>query len=187
MTDIPSPEERFHHVVIDMTQLVYDLVNEADQRGHKIIKPNLVSMCGAFLNGYDKTKLIQTFIDYSHMNWDQVCDNNEEFFIKNAGSIFKDLPMNGANNVEPFKLLFTMVDDKNKPVIGVDDRKLLWEYFEAMVRICIKYIHANRKPLIKILESGEKRLAYSMKFFPYVQLEHHSKKWDVQLEFTSRA
>src|SRR5207249_3468225 len=47
MAEIPSPVERFHQVVIDMTQLVFDLVNEADQRGHKIIAPNLVSIIGS--------------------------------------------------------------------------------------------------------------------------------------------
>lgn len=187
MAEIPAPEERFHSVVIDMTQLIYELVDEANQKGYQIVKPSVVSTCGSFLNGYDKVKLIQTFIEYSHINWDQINENNEEFFVNNAKHIFRDLPMGGSNHVDTFKLLFTKVDEKDKQVINKEDRKMLWSYFEAMVRICINYIHENRKPSIQVSENGERKPVYRAHFFKDIKIHEHAKKWDVPLEFARTA
>lgn len=123
---MPPPEDRFYQTVIELTQLIHDLVLGAYDKGYEIVNPGLVQMGGLILSGYNKTKIIQTFIKYSHEHWDEIRNRDETFFDEHAASIFKDLPL---NNVNAFKSLFHLRDKHGHHVIIKDDRCAIWDFF----------------------------------------------------------
>lgn len=203
---VPPPEMRFRDNAIDMIQYIHDIVKSAEDRGHKIVDPKIISTAGKIMEKFKPDQLIQSFIDHSHNPeeikqwkedsatcaashmppppplqcpvWDQIYDHNDNFFIENAAAIFKGLP-----GVDSFKLLYTLKDENGQPVVGQEHKDGLWDFFESYVRISIRYIHAGRGPAVRMLETGVKKPAYTLHFFDYVNIEKHCVKWDVELQF----
>jgi len=180
-TILPPPEERFHQNVIGLSQLVYDLVSNANSRGYKTIHPSTVEFASLLLMGYDKKSLIETFIKHSHKHWDQIKRRDENFFDKNCHDIFKGLPM---NNVNAFRELFMLKDSNGNHVIKAEDRDAIWDFFESLIKIGINYIHQNRKPSVKTDNDGKKLPVYTQGFFNDVNLEHHASVWGVKRKFS---
>lgn len=180
--EVPLPEDRFYQNVVDLIQLIQDLVSTAFNQGYDIINPALVMLGGAFLANYNRVKLIQNFINYSHKHyWDEIHARQESFFDKHAAEIFKDLPV---NNVNAFKTLFTLTDRDGTHIINRDDRDAIWDFFGCLIRICIKYVHEGRRPSVKTDATGNKTPVYTNHFFDEVDLEYHAEKWDVKLKFS---
>lgn len=174
------PEDRFYQTVIELTQLIHDLVSDAYDKGYEIINPGLVQMGGLILSGYNKTKIIQTFIKYSYEHWDEIRHHDESFFDEHATSIFRDLPL---NNVNAFKALFHLRDKHGHHVIIKDDREAIWNFFRTLIIISIKYIHINRRPVQRIDNKGKPKPVYLAHFFDEVDLDRHAKEWKVNLEY----
>ena len=179
----PPEEERFHSNVVDLTKLVRDLVGEAFSKGYHIIQPELIDLASGILAGYNKTKIIEGFIARSHRHWHQIHDKKEEFFINHSDAIFSELPV---SNVDAFKKLFTLVDDKKRAVIGQDDRNLIWEFLHSMVKICIKYLHNKRGPSVKIGSDGKKEAIYTLPFMEEIDIVNQCNLWNVKREFKSK-
>ncbi len=177
--DLPSPEERFFTNVLDLTQLIHDLGKIIYAQGYELVHPNLISLCGAFLANYDKTKLIRNFISYSYPHWEQIRLREDIFFDEHAMEIFKDLPL---NNVNAFKIMYTLKDKDGNRVVSIEDREDIWAFFESLVKICIKYIHQGRRPATKTT-NGERKPIYTCRFCDEVELEKTAKKWGIKLEF----
>lgn len=178
---LPPPEDRFHQNVLALTELVHDIVINVHERGFEIVNPNLIGLVNGFLKGYNKTKLIRSFITYSYPHWDQIRIRDSHFFDKNAMEIFRDLPI---NNVDAFKSLYTLKDKNGNDVIADDDREAVWDFFHSLVKIGIKYIHQGRQPAIRTDTHGVKKPIYVAHFFDEIELEKHAKLWNVELEFS---
>lgn len=176
----PPPEDRFYQTVVELTQLIHDLVSGAYDKGYEIVNPGLVQMGGIILSGYNKMKIIQTFIKYSHPHWDEIRNHNESFFDDHASSIFGDLPL---NNVNAFKALFTLRDKHGHHVIIKDDRDAIWDFFQTLIIIAIKYIHQGRRPVQRIDNKGKPKCMYLAHFFDDVCIERHAKEMKIHLEF----
>lgn len=176
----PSSEERFYQTVVELTQLIHDLVSESYDKGYEIVSPGLVQMGGIILSAYNKMKIIQVFIKYSHSHWDEIRNRNESFFDEHSTSIFGDLPL---NNVNAFKALFTLRDKNGHHVITKDDRDAVWDFFHTLVKISIKYIHLGRRPVQRIDNKGKPKCIYLAHFFDEVDIETHAKEWKIQLDF----
>ncbi len=183
MSALPSEEERFQLNVVDLTKLVRDLVTIAFSKGHHIIQPELIDLASGILAGYNRTKIIDGFISRSHQHWAQIHEKKEEFFINHSDTIFSELPV---SNVDAFKKLFTLVDDKKKPVIDQPDRDEIWDFLHSMIRICIKYIHNKKGPSVETLPDGTKKAIYTISFFDEIDLDFQSRLWNVKREFKSK-
>ena len=195
-----SPEERFHSNVVDLAELVHELVQMVSDRGFQIIAPNLIQFAVVVLKNSSASKLIRTFIKYSHDHWNEVKRKNESFFDEHAMTIFKDLPVD-TKNINAFKQLFTLKDTNNRPVISQDDKEAIWLFFDTLIKISIKYIHSNRHPILvhritKQTLSPEKHsliidatmasqweMKYQVEFFPEINLEEQASIWNVRLDF----
>ena len=132
----------------------------------------------SFIQSFDdKNYLIQGFIENSHEKcWDSIKNRDEQFFVENAGNIFKYLP---NDKVNLFKDLFITKDKYGNSVVSIELKNQLWKLFDAMIKISIKYIHKNRGPCL--MENGIP--AYKISFFPTVDVSYHAKNWQVILEF----
>lgn len=177
---LPPEEERFCITTTQLSELIYESVSKLYNMGYKTADPQLVQMISQIIQFYDKKLLIEGFIENSHkLCWDSINKRDEEFFIKNAGEIFKYLPM---DKVDLFKDLFQTKDQNGNHVIEQDLKNSLWKLFDTMIKISIKYVHKGRKPFST--NNGKEVVSkYSVTFFENVDIAHHATLWNVSLEF----
>lgn len=190
---IPPEEERFAKNAYVMVELVYESVLQLYNKGYKTVSPDLVSIAKTLITSFNKTYLIQGFIDTSGVKiegaekkkyltcWDSIKARDEDFFATNAGEVFRYLPMDKVNL---FKDLYLTKDAAGNYVVAVELKEQLWKLFDAMIKIAIKYIHRDRKPY-SYVEDGETVQDYHNSFFDEVDLERHAEVWGVKLEFPS--
>ena len=176
----PPEEERFQKNAVVLCNLVQKCVQDLNKAGYNSISPLAVSMATTLVGSFDKNYLIQGFIDNSHKEcWDQIKKHDEEFFTKNAGEIFKMLP---TERVNLFKDLFLTRTPNGQPVVPQNSKDQMWDLFDALVKIAIKYIHRNRQPYSRDY-NGELVHAYHASFYDEVDLSHHADVWKVKLDF----
>lgn len=177
---MPPEEVRFSTTTTQLAGLIYESVCKIRDLGYKTVDPQLVDMISKLIPVYDKKELIEGFITNSHVAcWDSISKRDEEFFIKNAGEIFKYLPM---DKVDLFKDLFQTKDSNGNNVIGEDLKNKLWRLFDSMVKISIKYVHKGRVPYS--LDNGKEIISkYGLPFYEDVNITHHATLWKVTLEF----
>lgn len=177
---VAPEEDRFATNTTIMAQAVSESITRLYNAGYKTVDPNLVQMAVIVISGFDKHYLIQGFIENSHEKcWDGIKSRNEVFFVDNAKDIFKYLPM---DKVDLFRDLFFTKDSQGKNVISNSLKNQLWDLFDAMIKISIKYIHRQRAPYSYPTETGTVN-AYGSSFFEEVDLAHHASVWGVKLEF----
>lgn len=183
MTD-PTEEERFFNNVMGLTDLMHELASICWDAGVRDINPQLISLAKGYLSGYNKTDLIDTFIKYSWEFWIEIRERNQDFFIEHANSIFQHLPVN-TENINAFKVFVTATDETGELIIIEDDRNAIWNYFEAMVKICIKYIHRVRGVKFIQKEEGIKPV-YIRNKFPEIKVRRLAKDWNIDLPMPSQ-
>ncbi len=180
MEQNPPEEERFLTNVLDLTALVHELATTCWNSGTKDINPQLVFIAEKYLENYDKISLIETFIKHSHPHWDEIKNRNEEFFIEHAHILFKHLPID-SNNINAFKVFFTAIDENGENIIIEEDRDAIWDIFDSLVKICIKYVHKVRG--VKLVDTGKGlRPAYIKNKFPDIKVRKQAKIWGIKLQ-----
>ena len=180
MSRPPSEEERFLANVLDLSDLVHELTTICWDEGVKDVNPILVLGARAYLSGYNKIDLLETFITYSNEYWEEIKSRNENFFIEHAKEIFKHLPVK-QSNISAFKLLFTAKNKDGEYIVESEDRDAIWDMFDSLVKICIKYIHRKRKVQLVETEEGQKPI-YSSNYLPDIKVRELAREWGITLE-----
>jgi len=187
-TGKPSPEERFHANVIGLGELLFDIVKEVNGKGYDILTPKAIEVAVRVLERLPHTSIINTFIKKSHETeikefkdhwWEKIRGRERTFFLQNAGKIFSDLPMNQVN---AFSKIFSLKDAEGNFVVSKEDEEEIWEYFESLVKIAIKYIHEKRHPIL-IRRASEETRRYEFSLFDFVDIGEHAKAWEIDLKF----
>lgn len=191
-TDKPSPEERFHANVVGLGELLYDIVKEVNGKGYEIVTPSMIELTVRVLEKLDHVTVIHTFISKSYEGeriaefkdhcWEKIRGRDRTFFLQNAGKIFSDLPMVPTNSVNAFSKMFSLKDAEGNFVVSKEDEEEIWEYFESLVKIAIKYIHEKRHPVLIHRESEEIR-RYENRAFENIDIVRHARSWGIDLEF----
>lgn len=177
---IAPEEERFAKNTTIMAQAVHESVQKLYNSGYKTADPALIGLAVSVISSFDKHYLIQGFIETSHEKcWDAIKKRDEVFFAENASEIFRYLPMDKVNL---FKDLFLTKDAQGVSVISQALKNQLWDLFDAMIKIAIKYIHKGRNPFSYSTPEGVHN-TYGASFFDEVDLGHHTEVWKVKLEF----
>lgn len=178
-TRIPSEEDRFMSNASELTLFVHGLVKEVYNQGYQIVNPQLVEIAGHILNGFNKSDVIVSFITYSYPHWNSIRNKNKNFFVENAGKVFGDLPV---SNVDAFKDLFIITDRDGNPVVSDENVEILWDFFHALVKISIKYIHRKRSPKLRV-EAMKTICEYDNNYFSEIELTKHAELWEVRLDY----
>jgi hypothetical protein len=173
-------EERLGENIVGLTQLCYDIVSDAHKKGYHGVDPTLLDVASNVLSRWDKKNLIDRFITKSHMFWEQIRNKDESFFRKNMGIVFDGLPL---VNVDEVAKLFETQDDNGLPIVLKEDRDAIWDFLNSMTKICIKYIHDQRGPILHKVNS-DYRPFYSKSFFPEIRLESYASKFGIKLIFS---
>jgi len=179
MEQNPPEEERFMTNILDLTNLVHELATICWDAGRKDINPHMVAIAENFLERYDPVTLIEIFIEHSYDHWDKIRERDETFFINNAHVIFQHLPVD-SSNINAFKVFFEAKNDKGEHIIIQDDRNAIWDIFDSLVKICIKYVHKVRGvKLIKTADGIQPR--YVNHKFPKIKVREQAKLWGIDL------
>ena len=180
MSSAPPEEERFNRNVLDLSDLVHELTTICWDEGCKDVNPVLIIGAKLFISSYDKIELIETFITYSWEFWEEVKERNENFFLEHASAIFEHLPVD-KGNIGAFKLLFTAEDRDGTYIIDQEDRDAVWDMFDSLVKICIKYVHRVRDMKLLDTGSGMKPIYVNKKFYEIKNIRKLAKEWDIEL------
>lgn len=176
---IPPEEDRFQSNMLALVDLVRELIATCHASGKTTINPALISLARGILESYDKKVAIENFIGYSYEFWDQISKREEIFFLENCSTIFRDIP---GNHLDAFRELYEARDAEGKPIIIESDKDAMWEFFDSLIKICIKFIHRERGPTMKDLNKGKgPQPVYTVNSFPDVRLQHYSNVWKVDL------
>jgi hypothetical protein len=176
-----SHEERLSDNIVGLVQLCRDIVADANAMGYHSIDPTMLDVGAKILSKLDKKDIINRFISTSSPYWEQIRLKDEDFFKRNMSSIFEGLP---AGHINSISKLFSAVDSTTgQPIIGEEDREGVWEFLISMVKICIKYIHQNRQPILYNVD-GNLKPFYKSEFYMEVPLEKHASRYNVKLQFS---
>ena len=179
MEQNPPEEERFMTNVLDLTDLVHELATVCWSSGLKDVNPRLIMIAENFLESYDPVNLIEVFIQHSHTHWTKVYNRDEDFFINNAHVIFQHLPVD-TNSINAFRVFFEAKKSNGDYVIVQEDRDAIWDMFDTLIKICIKYVHRVRGIKLVKTENGI-RPAYKLKKFPEIKVREQAKMWEIDL------
>jgi len=177
---VTPEEERFYKNTMVMAQAIYDSIKKLYDAGYKTVQPEMVDLTIRLISAFEKHYLIQEFITNTYDKcWDSIKIRNENFFLTNANDIFKHLPMNEINL---FRDLFLTKDKNGKSVVSQNLKEELWDLFDTLIKICIKYIHKHRDPY-SYSKNDEVVNCYGAIFFEEVDIDYHAKNWNIKLEY----
>lgn len=175
----PTEEDKFFHVMNGLIELIHELVCICHDDGYKIIPPELLIIGKTYLQEYNRTNLINNFIQYSYKYWSQIKNRDEIFFIEHANDIFKDFGFQKEINL--FSALFTTKNSQGQYIILSDDKDAIWEFFESLIKISIKYIHRIRG--LKMIQTPKGLLPrYQHNTFPEISIRKTAKIWGIELD-----
>ena len=197
MSNKKPASERFHVTTCEVVNEIQAINSDILVDKSNIINPILLTLLGAFLRTYTTQEhyeeLIEGFIGNTYDLWEQIRNEQEDFFLKESEKIFggmvkkmfdndKEGKLKGfqPDNIFKVKELFTATDKKGQKLVDKDDRGAVWVYLKSMVKICIKYVHEKREPTMKTID-GSRKAYYTKKFFPKVNTMKCSKLWDIDL------
>lgn len=176
-----NEEEKFSAIINELVKYTHSIICKYYKLGYKSIDPKFIEMASAILTKWNKVHLIHGFIAHTFVYWDQVLKREREFFIKNAGSIFADMP---TSHVNSFSELFSLKDSKSQDgyLINEKEAEPFWQSFTAMVKVSIKFIHRIRKPK-QTKTSDSVTNSYMNKYFNEIDLANLAVRWNVVLAF----
>lgn len=172
-----SPEERFYYNICELADFLLDLTQLCADEGVQTIDPKILAYGKSLLANYDKTYLIDNFINYTNEYWEEIRTHNVNFFLQHGSSIFGSLPI---GNVNLFQVFYTANDRQGNPILTEEDKETLWSYFSALVRISIKYIHEKRKPKLVQTPKGLQP-SYKVNFMSNIKVRQHANAWEIEL------
>ena len=175
----PTPQDRFHENMIGLGELIYELISESSRKGYHSVEPSLVKFVINYVGDKDKVETIEKFIEGSKDVWDQIINREETFFASNTAKLFPDLPPSAVN---PVALLLVKKQENEVDVIAKEDKEAIWTFLDCLVKICIKYIHIKRVPIIKQTDNGPKPF-YQCKYQPTIPIQKYANHYKIKLEF----
>lgn len=178
----PTQTDKFEATMCSLCDNIKGMVTDVYEIGHKRIHPNLMDAVKAYLLDKEIHAVIEKFVEGSVEFWEQLRAHDEEFFVKNVSKVFGTLPY--PDEIAEFSRLFLLRDIDGERMLAKEDRDIIWEHFDSMIRICIVYIHQGRHPRIKKPDSnGTSKAVYTKNFFPKIKLAELARLWEMKLEW----
>jgi len=189
-------EEQFKKKAVALATTVCKAVDNLYKEGYTKISPIIFNFIPTMIQTKDPVWLIEGFIDGCHpvevkndgsrqrtgVNcWDFMYKKDEEFFLDNVASIFKDLP---EDKVNLFIDLYKTKDADGNSIIDKKTRESGWKTIHAMIRLAIKYVHLHRDPHSLTDSTGKVKKVYGASFMDYVNIGHNVRLWKMSGDLT---
>lgn len=179
--ELPTHQERFYKNLIDFGYLIKELLSICHSKGCNVINPVILTIGINYVANMDKVKIIENFIEYSHLVWDKIVSRDETFFAdkENGKKLFSELPI---DIVEQIYVLLISKDSNGNSIITEEDKNSVWDYADSWVKICIKYIHDKRKP--KLIQRGDNKyeMVYTNKYQTEINVQKYAKQYLIELD-----
>lgn len=190
MSIIPSAEDRFHQNVLGLAELIRDIVSDVQEKGFPVVSIQIIEFAISLLRHFPSKDVIETFINKANGStttfethpFTKIFHKDRDFFLNNMDLLFGDLP---PDRVKMFGAMFSEKDKQGNPIVPEEDEEEIWEYFQSLVKIAIKYVHEERQPLLVQEEHQEIRKYRNASLFPNFELAKHVELWEVMLSFPS--
>lgn len=139
----PPPEKRFLQNVCSLMQLTREIIQQAQRDGVAVpVDPTIVEMAEMFVIQIDPRSVINTFIMRSFNHWQEVEKRNVAFFKETTRTLFQGV---SEENIVKFLALYDTIKPDGTRLIDAGYEKQFFEFFEAMIKQAICYIHQERK------------------------------------------
>lgn len=178
---MPSEEERFSCNARALTQKMSEEISALQAQGHCTNVPTqILAMLPTLISMYNKKDLIEGFIRNGYKYWEEIRNRDMIFFRDNADEIFAaKLP---TVNVRLFREIFAEKDARGNQLLKPETIEYIWSNFQAMVKIALKYIHRERRPLVYQDQAGNNCIRYANPdFFTEIDVPRTATIWKVTL------
>lgn len=182
ISKITPPMDLFKENVLDLVNWLSDLISYIYDQGYRNIPaPTIVKMAVNFIEKQTSKVMIETFIDKSYSHWDQIEKKEEQFFFDNISTIFGDLPLTA---LDAFKSLFLLTDNKGNKVVDVDDREYIWDAFNTLIQLSVRYIHEQRQPSLRLVNGKQQPCYNNASYKIDINIAPHVQHYNMQLVFS---
>ena len=113
------------------SQLI-DLFSDDGDITNRTICADLI-MINLFVSQLEASHVVNIFIESLLPLRSYVVERDENFFLDDSHSLFKDL---NSSKVNFFKEIWLQLDDTNKIAI--------WKWFDSFLRLCDRYVSTNK-------------------------------------------
>lgn len=180
-SSVPSEEERFSCNARALTQRMVEEIDILQAQGYCANLPtHLLKMLPTLIAMYNKKELLEGFIRNSYRYWGEIYNRDIVFFRDNADEIFAaKLP---TVNVRLFREIFAEKDSRGGLILKPETIEYIWNNFQAMVKISLKYIHRERRPSTYQDQAGNECIRYANPdFFAEIDVPRLATIWKVTL------
>jgi hypothetical protein len=143
MTSDISYEEKFAKSFSGFMDFGESILKECYEKKSTTLSPNGIGYAIGFANGKVKDKghkwLIEEFIKKTNADWPKAHECNADHFVKKLKDL---LPILEDNHVKELTRVFT-----TEGILSTDDKEAFWEHIHSFIKLSIKYVHVNRKPV----------------------------------------
>jgi len=145
--EIPA-EERFKRQIKSIIELSSDYIEILNENTNDKFDTEILEIVSVFFDSMDSRKLVIDFITQTKIKknyWDEIRDENENFFLEHTSAIFGGLGSLGENYAKTFRNLFTARNKDGDFVIDKKERSFLWRTFKSLIKISINFIRKERE------------------------------------------
>lgn len=136
------------------------------------------------MNVHKPEDVMRMFITSTHTQWDKVKTRDHSFFETTAAlleNITQYVPVKDINtcifrDIAEKKLNDTFIVDRSKI-------SMIWEYWEAFIKILIDHIHTMRKPKTRLGANGTREAIYTAHYIPAFDIRSACRTWSIDLRF----
>lgn len=179
--------ERFYQTMIELSNLLYEIISVCYENKYTTLNPLTIKAAELIIKLCEYDTIIVNFIDYSLsiiennkvVIWEKILTRDESFFLENANDIFAKDSYVPVDNINAFKIIFTTLDPQGNPIISDEEKIIIWEYFDTLLKISIKFIHDGRKPYL----NDNQESCYKERYYSDIPILEYAKRYNLQLSF----
>jgi len=164
MTEVKTTtiQERFQNVLVELMDFMTETVAYVKACGTKtIIEPCVLCIAKAIVQRWDATDTIKGFLERSLPHWDKILKQDRKFLTENLQVLFNECPRAYVTACQE------LLSHDAIPTATIDS---MFAFLTSMVRLCIRFIHEERKPV-----DGK----YTVEYHPELKVSELVKQWQL--------
>lgn len=134
-----TPLQKFCVDFFNLVDEITEMMISAKEMGMSSINLDMLNGIIGILKQTNQTTLIKNYIVRSSEHWEELFDQDEQFFEEHMFDIFKG-PMVNDNLLKKFEGIRHQTNSDGERYLEDEDIDLLWSYLEALTVIAFEYL-----------------------------------------------
>lgn len=139
MAKLPPASTRFHHNLLSSKDVILEAIRIV-KPDPALINEDLVELLFAFLEAFDKQKLLEEFVERTHPYWSSAAAQPQ----RSGALLMRVLKTFDAVNESQANEITRFVDSELLPE-KLNEKK--WTIVKSLVKISLRFIHDSRDPV----------------------------------------